>query len=51
MVLLLAELDIEPVGHTLESLALGVERHRKVEVGRPKFGIDLRVERFMEFLA
>jgi len=47
MVLLLLELYVEPVGDTLQPLGLGVHRHRKIEIGRPKLGIDLRVHRFV----
>ena len=47
VVLLLLKLYEEPVGDTLQPLGLGVHRHRKIEIGRPKLGIDLRVHRFV----
>ena len=46
MVLLLAELHGKPVGDALISFGCGIDRHGEVEVGRPEFGIDLRIERF-----
>ena len=47
VVLLLLELDVEPVGNAFQPLGLGIHRHRKIEVSRPEFGIDLSVHRFV----
>ena len=44
MILLLAELDEKPVGHTFQPLVLGVHRHRKIKIGRPQLGVDLRIQ-------
>ena len=49
--LLLLELNIEPVRYTLVALVLGIKRHCEVEICRPKFCIDLCVDRIVETFA
>jgi len=49
MILLLLELNGEPVGHALHSLGGKVNRHRQIEVSGPKLRIDLSVQRFLHF--
>ena len=44
VVLLLLELDEEPVCKTFITLCLLIHRHRKVEICRPKFGVNLVVD-------
>ena len=43
------ELDAEPVCDAGISFALKVHCHREIEVGRPKFGIDLGVDGVLKF--
>lgn len=44
VILFLAELDKEPVAETFEAFRFRLDRHRQIEICRPHFGIDLRIE-------
>ena len=45
VVLLFLKLYLEPAGDAALALGVAVGSHGQIEVGRPKFGIDLRIER------
>ena len=49
VLLLLLRLDKHPVAEAGQTVVAGMERHTEVEVSRPEFGIDLRVERRFHF--
>ena len=51
VVLLLAELDEEPVCYAFEALVLCIEGHREIEISRPELCVDLLIDCIVKFLA